>query len=53
MGRNNEAMNHATQAYEASVVGDNVVVLQTEYVEDLMFIRVLLKVEKKTTKEPK
>lgn len=48
--RRNEARTRVMQVGEASAMGDNVVVLQHEEGENLMFNRVLLKLEKKIVK---
>jgi hypothetical protein len=50
-GRRGEAQTQVTQVDEASVVGENVIVLQQEQGENLMFQRVLLKYEQKATEE--
>jgi len=51
-GKRSEARTQVTQADEASVVGENVMVLQQEQGDNLMFRRVPLQTERKIAEEP-
>lgn len=51
MGRRGEARTHVTQESEATIVGENVMVLQQEQGDNLMFWRVLPTPKKNTIEE--